>query len=389
MMDSSKLSRGSARKQHAAGYGGKFVLAMVMISFFIGLNVGRFGSNQGFLVVNSSEHEGASSAVSSPWQTQLDALQHRHDELQKTVTNHLSQEPRAQAGHMSANETLLTITSPNAKTGNLDIMYQRFRHAPPRPHNPQDSAECGTSPDFTPYFAQGLANRSANNEDQTMWRRLFSHAEQVASTDPSLPQPFTYIEIGAYNGRQESNTRFYDVCLGWKGLLVEANPHTSVLNALYTNRPTAHRMHFAASCSHQDALAKNPTLPFYKVLWTNAGQAVDVSNVEPEGWDKKKVDVPCGSLSPFIEDLLGGRVTFFSLDVENAEPLVLAQLDFSRIMVDVFMIENRNNNCGEKCASRDAFRAILREAGYLGPYTSVVTKSDVWVHPKSPFLQFL
>jgi hypothetical protein len=34
----------------------------------------------------------------------------------------------------------------------------------------------------------------------------------------------TYIELGAYDGVQERNTRFFDGCLGWDGLLLEANP---------------------------------------------------------------------------------------------------------------------------------------------------------------------
>ena len=34
----------------------------------------------------------------------------------------------------------------------------------------------------------------------------------------------TYLELGAYDGSQESNSRFFDLCLGWKGLLIKRNP---------------------------------------------------------------------------------------------------------------------------------------------------------------------
>ena len=36
----------------------------------------------------------------------------------------------------------------------------------------------------------------------------------------------TYLELGAFDGKRESNTIFYDHCLGWKGLLIEGGPQS-------------------------------------------------------------------------------------------------------------------------------------------------------------------
>ena len=36
----------------------------------------------------------------------------------------------------------------------------------------------------------------------------------------------TIVELGAYNGIQESNSRFYDLCLGWASLLIEGMSKT-------------------------------------------------------------------------------------------------------------------------------------------------------------------
>lgn len=209
------------------------------------------------------------------------------------------------------------------------------------------------------------------------------------NTKDDLP-PFSYLEIGAYNGIDESNTRFFDVCLGWNGLLVEANPMESIWEALVENRPTAHRMHFAASCSHETA--RTATVPFYKVLWTNAAQVHDEVPSGYQNVSKPKVDMPCGSLTPFIQDLLGGRVTFMSLDVEGAEPLILEQMDFTQIMVDVMIVEVFNQNCPQKgeCKSRDQFRQLLKQAGYVRPVQhQFIHKSDLFFHPDSPFLKFI
>lgn len=276
-----------------------------------------------------------------------------------------------------------TVPVSDAESAKLD-MYRRFEHTPPRTRTPIDRETCGEAPQYLQYF-QGSqqTNRSANDED----RVIFNHFFKNITKDAPGHRP-TYLELGAYNGKTESNSRFFDVCLGWEGVLVEPNPNPVVKERLIRNRPTSHRLHFAASCSHHAALHENATAPFYAVMWTNAAQETGKSKNAYTG-KKQLVDVPCGSLTPVIQDLLGGRVTFMSLDVEGAEPLVLEQMDFDKVFVDVMIVENRNNFCLDKCESRDKFRAILDNAGYIRPQTQFVIKSDLYVHPKSPFAKLV
>ena len=58
---------------------------------------------------------------------------------------------------------------------------------------------------------------SANAEDITIYDAFFSGAEFRGGNH-------TYMEIGAHDRVRESNSRFFDVCLGWNGLLVEPHP---------------------------------------------------------------------------------------------------------------------------------------------------------------------
>jgi hypothetical protein len=263
----------------------------------------------------------------------------------------------------------------------LSELYKRFKYQAPREHLPSDAidANCGTAPDYATWFAQKMEFHSVNGEDREIYVNFFKDI-----LDGHSP---TYVELGAFNGKRESNSRFFDVCLGWNGLLVEANPNTNVWNQLVVNRPTAHRMWMAASCSHEAALHQNASVPFHDVMWTNAAQDKETNNAYTGR--RETVDVPCGSLTPFIKDLLGGRVTFFSLDVEGAEPLVLEHVDFDQIQVDVMIVENANSFCGANCESRDKFRAIMARAGYVRPNRQFVKKSDLFVHPKSPFAQLV
>ena len=58
-----------------------------------------------------------------------------------------------------------------------------------------------------------LRGMSANSEDITIFDAFFNKPEFI-------DKKHTYLEIGAHDGVRESNSRFYDVCLGWNGLLV-------------------------------------------------------------------------------------------------------------------------------------------------------------------------
>lgn len=190
---------------------------------------------------------------------------------------------------------------------------------------------------------------------------------------------FKYVELGAYDGRAESNSRFFDVCLGWEGVLVEPNPST--YTKLLRNRPHAHRLSFAASCSQEDARA-NKTVAFHALPFANAAQAGVKSNYDARN---SSTFVPCGPLTPIIQDLLGPHVQFLSLDVENVEHLVLANIDFDKIQIDVMIVENSNHFCNRKCESRDKSREILLKQGYK-LFPDIIRKSDLFVHPKSNYV---
>jgi hypothetical protein len=66
--------------------------------------------------------------------------------------------------------------------------------------------ECGNGPSFDQYFKNLSVNpdhRSANNEDKTIYETLFRHMN-----DQEPQKQRTYIELGAFDGLTESNTRF-------------------------------------------------------------------------------------------------------------------------------------------------------------------------------------
>ena len=104
---------------------------------------------------------------------------------------------------------------------------------------------------------------------------------------------------------------------------------------------------------------------------------------------KEPVIVPCGHLTNVLLDVFPqGHITLFSLDVEGSEPLVLNQIDFDQVFIEIFMIENFNGFCklGQECESRNQFRKIMQDNGYER-FSNVIHKSDLFIHPKSGYLQ--
>jgi hypothetical protein len=102
-----------------------------------------------------------------------------------------------------------------------------------------------------------------------------------------------FLEMGAFDGVVESNSRFYERCLGWEGLLIEGNP--TMFNRLIkeNNRPTADKLHVAPTCSDDTGFVSFFLMPF-----TNARSAV--GNTEVKG---KRADVHCGPLKMYLKDL--------------------------------------------------------------------------------------
>ena len=242
--------------------------------------------------------------------------------------------------------------------------------------------ECGASPTFDPWWKLSGSDRSRMAEDKFIYETFFKNQTSDNFTG-------TYVELGAYNGRQESNTRFFDLCLGWKGLLIEGNPEN--YEKTISNRPYAHKMSLAPSCSAEYE-AVNKTIQFYRYPMTNVGL---IGHAKSYG-NKPTVDVPCGPLSPILEDMFADDndsvsgtalpvLDFFSLDVEGAEMLVLSTIDFHAIRINILMIEIQNNFCqSEQCKVRMDVRAKMAVEGYKR-YEELVHASDIYVHPESPF----
>lgn len=261
-------------------------------------------------------------------------------------------------------------------------MFERYQYRPAAyPHSTTDqqvaSELCGSYPNFERWYKLGPDQRSDHDEDRIIFERFF---KLLVTEDAS---PFVYVEVGAFDGLAGSNSRFFDVCLGWEGLVVEANP--MIYPKLNINRLNSHRMNFAASCNDTDDSSTN-TVPFAKVKWPNAAQLVGVDTPYQKQPHVRLADVPCGSLTPVLTNLFHGKpITFFSLDVSGAEHLVVQNLDFSTVQVDILIVQYYQEYCKENCESRRVTQAVMHQWGYHR-IPGVLKRYDVYVLPESQFM---
>ena len=140
----------------------------------------------------------------------------------------------------------------------------------------------------------------------------------------------TYVELGAFDGKEESNTIFFDKCLQWNGLLIEAQ--TKSYQKVIQNRPHAVTLSFFPTCK----VDNDTTAKMYNYPLSNNGMEGLAKSYE----GKEITGVPCGPLTPILQDVFGATTTtttatinnithisFFSLDVEGAELLVLETIN--------------------------------------------------------------
>ena len=235
---------------------------------------------------------------------------------------------------------------------------------------------CGTSPDFFDFFLLPKSQRSRFFEDKIIYDTFFKDMTLPSPSSSgnhksNLPQG-TYVELGAFDGREESNSLFFDKCLGWRGLLIEAQSKS--YQKMIQNRPQAVKLSFSPTCQHV-----NDTAKFYDYPLSNNG----MEGLARSYIGKSTIEVPCGPFTPVLKDVFGpdGIISFLSLDVEGAEAMVLNTIDFTRPpFFDVIMIEIQNTYCpNANCPNVYEVRKIMALTQKYALFTDVVEASDVYV----------
>lgn len=200
---------------------------------------------------------------------------------------------------------------------------------------------------------------STRGEDAAVLRTFF--------TDRQTGRPLrggTFLEIGGANGLEQSNTWIFELCLGWRGILVEAHPRFFL--QMMRNRPATLNMQFAACPRGSGGWAN-----FSAQRWTGARVIRADEFVGSEG-SVQTVPVQCGHLGVHLSHLNVQRLDFLSVDVEGEEFTVLRSLDLTRLTVGVVLVEVRGDGVRAKVLTF----LMRRGLRYVGQFKGRGTRAN-------------
>ena len=159
-----------------------------------------------------------------------------------------------------------------------------------------------------------------------------------------------YVELGANDGRSQSNSLHFERHKGWRGLLVEPSP-TAFQHCVMTRSPR--NAIVCACCVEPENAGALVPLEFFNLMTTrvDGNQDQDLETLLPslrlnEGGDPD-LAFRFGAEGRTMSSLLDEAgppdlIDFLSLDVEGNELNVLKGLDFSRYGFKYLLIEARN-----------------------------------------------
>jgi FkbM family methyltransferase len=166
-----------------------------------------------------------------------------------------------------------------------------------------------------------------------------------------------FVEFGATNGRDKSNTCLLEEGYGWNGILAE--PFTRWHAELAQNRRARidHRCVWKES-GQQLQFVVTPEMPDYGGL---AARAFDDLHAGLRGQSGERALVQSVTLNDLLrEHDAPSHVDYLSIDTEGSELDILQAFDFDRYRIDLISVEHAFHE-----AKRRALRALLQGHDYV------------------------
>ncbi|MGX6446621.1 FkbM family methyltransferase [Patulibacter sp. S7RM1-6] len=227
--------------------------------------------------------------------------------------------------------------------------------------------------------ARRRAQRAAaerNGDRQRSQPALYEMDLQLAAI---LPDGGTFLEAGANDGFEQSNTYYLERFHRWTGVLVEPMPHLAA--EARRNRPTARVVEAAlVPADHEQAAV---TMRYGGLMSMVAGTRVAAT--DDESWTRQvsalgleepyELDVPSRTLSSILDEANITELDLLSLDIEGYEIPALAGLDLRRHAPRWALIEVRDDEAREAVSAALGDRFTFDR--HLSPFDDLYRRSDV------------
>ncbi len=144
-----------------------------------------------------------------------------------------------------------------------------------------------------------------------------------------------FVDIGAYNGVEISNSYYLEQQLGWSGICVEPIP--KLFTRLARDRKCI--------CVHGCVAPEDGEVEFLEVegCETLSGLATTLGETNDEriiGHKLNKLKLPGFRLDTLLRRHKVRKVDFLSIDTEGSEMAILRNFDWDQFEIDVICVEN-------------------------------------------------
>ena len=160
-----------------------------------------------------------------------------------------------------------------------------------------------------------------------------------------MQKPGFYIDLAANDPILRSNTFFFDTCLSWAGLCIEAMPR-------HHERLREHR-----NCEVIPKCISSTSAPMYfREKGRVGGAAAVVSKTDVAG-DEELHRIECTLLDTVLKDREISHVDVLQLDIEGHEMPAISSVNFNKTTIDIIILE-KNPAVEEHLISRFGYRKI-------------------------------
>lgn len=183
-----------------------------------------------------------------------------------------------------------------------------------------------------------------------------------------------FLEFGATNGVELSNTFMLETERGWQGVLAEPDPQWH--SALLKNRPNAK---IISDCIYSQSGEKMRFISSSTgVLSSLKNHAHDDANGPMHGNSEerlrnyKEIDVMTISLNDVFEEYFNGEsIDYMSVDTEGSEYEILSNFDFQKYQPSIVTVEHNYTD------SQVKLDKLFANNGYIRIF-SELTNFDAW-----------
>lgn len=189
-----------------------------------------------------------------------------------------------------------------------------------------------------------------------------------------------YVDLGAYDGIESSNTLFFEETLEWKGICVEPLPEAfeklkDNRNCICINKCAAYYngeskfMHVNPAVCPPSHSEKGRTSNYEKmsglVDYYSEDHIKIIDNIiDQYGGEKNTFSVECMDINDILSILNTNKIDLLSVDTEGSELSILKHIDFSKFNIDVIVVEVLYHNNELLDYMRGVGYHKLEEVGY-------------------------